>query len=47
MQIPIEYLQAEIIIPYLSSDTCDEINSNLYDNIFEQARKKLSLDIQE
>jgi hypothetical protein len=47
MQISIEYLQEEIIIPYLSFDISGEINSNLYDNIFEQARKKLSLNIQE
>jgi hypothetical protein len=47
MKIPLEYLQKEIIVPYLSDDISGEMNSNLYDNIFEQARKKLSLNIQE
>jgi len=48
MQISIEYLQEEIIIPYLSFDISDEDNSNFYDNIFEQVRKqKFRLNIQE
>ncbi|RIA98034.1 palmitoyl-protein thioesterase 1 [Glomus cerebriforme] len=47
MQIPLEYLRDEVIMPYLSFDTGDEENSNLYDNAFEQARKKLKLNIQE
>lgn len=42
MEITLEYLQEEIVIPYLS-----DVNSNLYDDIFERVRKKLNLNIQE
>jgi palmitoyl-protein thioesterase len=48
MQISLEYLQREVILPYLSFDISDEDNSNFYDNIFEQVRKqKFRLNIQE
>ena len=45
MQISLEYLQQEVILPYLSFDIGDdEENINFYDNIFEQ---RFGLNIQE